>query len=515
MAKFDEDTLGAAPGVHPGDTWPEPQPLPEELRPVKPFDMALLPATLQPWVSDICERVQCPPDYVAVSVMASLAAVVGRKVAIRPQARTDWTVTANLWALLIGRPGLLKSPAMEQALAMVKRLVARALEENERAAFDFHAQSMAEKLRAEAREKHARKLLADNPQADVAHLLSHQEPEEPTLRRYLANDTSAAALGELLRQNPNGLLVHRDELVSLLRALDREDNAEARGFYLTAWNGDSGYTFDRIGRGLNLHIPAVCLSLLGSTQPARLASYVRAAAGGGETDDGLIQRFGLMVWPGTPHTWRNVDRWPNSEARNAAFAVFDYLDTLDITTLGAQQDTGIDGQPDGAPYLRYDPEALEAFTEWRSGLERRLRGDELSPAMESHLAKYRKLVPGLSLLLHLADRQTGPAGLKPTLQALAWAEYLEPHAHRVYSSGLQAEVPAAKAILAKLRSGALPKTFSSRDVWRPGWANLTDLDQVHKALALLVELDWITSTREETSGRPKVIYEANPRGIGS
>jgi len=165
--------LVKTPAASPTDTWPEPQPLPEELSPVKPFDKALLPATLQPWVADICERVQCPPDYVAVSVVASLAAVVGRKVAIRPQARTDWTVTVNQWALLIGRPGLLKSPAMEQALVMIKRLVARALEENERAAFDFQAQALAEKLRAEAREKQARKLLADNPQADVARLLSH------------------------------------------------------------------------------------------------------------------------------------------------------------------------------------------------------------------------------------------------------------------------------------------------------------------------------------------------------
>ena len=74
--------------------------------------------------------------------------------------------------------------------------------------------------------------------------------------------------------------------MSLLKWLDREDNAAARGFYLTAWNGDSGYTFDRIGRGLNLHIPALCLSLLGSTQPGRLAGYVRTALQGGAGDDG-------------------------------------------------------------------------------------------------------------------------------------------------------------------------------------------------------------------------------------
>jgi putative DNA primase/helicase len=56
------------------------------------------------------------------------------------------------------------------------------------------------------------------------------------------------------------VLAFRDELVSLLKTLDREDNAAARGFFLSAWNGTSGYTFDRIIRG-RVHIDAACLSL--------------------------------------------------------------------------------------------------------------------------------------------------------------------------------------------------------------------------------------------------------------
>jgi putative DNA primase/helicase len=244
--------------------------------------------------------------------MTAMAAVLGRKVAIRPQSQTDWTVVANQWALIIGRPGVLKSPAMEAALGPIKRLAAVACENHELAAKDHERDKAVAKMRAAAAEKQAQKLLSKDPRADVAHLLEGEELEEPILHRYVANDTTAAALGELLRQNPNGLLVHRDEIVSLLRALDREDNAEARGFHLTAWNGDSAYTFDRITRGMNLHIPAVCLSLLGSTQPARIAHYIRQAVKGGAGDDGLIQRFGLLVWPDTGGEWREVDRWPPS-----------------------------------------------------------------------------------------------------------------------------------------------------------------------------------------------------------
>jgi len=316
----------------------------------------------------------------------------------------------------------------------------------------------------------------------------------------------------LHRQNLNGLLVHRDELVSLLRSLDREDQAEARGFYLTGWNGDSAYTFDRIGRGLNLHIPAVCLSMLGSTQPGRIAEYVRHAVRGGAGDDGLIQRFGLLVWPDGGGEWRNVDRWPDSDAKRTAYKVFEHLDRLEPDTVGAQRDEGIDGEKDGLPYLRFDADALALFVEWRTDLDARLRSGDLHPAMESHLAKYRKMVPGLALILHLADGGTGPVSHAATLQALAWSELLESHAARAYASVSAPDVAAAKAILARSRKGDLPATFAGWQVWRPGWALLSDRQQVNDALALLVDLGWLAASRTDTGGRPATAYTVNPRG---
>jgi len=496
-----------------GNVWPDPHPLPDGLPPVAAFDLALLPDTIRPWAADICERVQCAPDFVAAAIMAGLGSIIGRKVGIRPQARTDWTVTPNQWALVVGRPGALKSPALEAALSPIKRLAALAAETQQNEDKDYARAVKLAKLKAEEGEKAARKVLSKTPGADVSDYLADEEPEAPTLRRFIAVDSNAASLGELHRQNQNGLLVHRDEMVSLLKNLDREDQAEARGFYLTGWNGDSSYTFDRIGRGLNLHIPAVCLSLLGSTQPGRIAEYIRHAVKGGAGDDGLIQRFGLLVWPDTVGDWRNVDRWPDSDAKRAAFKVFENLDALDPDAIGAQRDTGMDGEPEGAPFLRFSHEAGSLFLEWRTDLETRLRGGDLHPAMESHLAKYRKLVPGLALVLHLAGGGTGPVSERATLQALAWAEYLETHACRAYASVTIPEVGAAKAILTRIRKGDLPRTFASWQVWRPGWTQLSDRAQAADALGLLAELGWLAATKTDTGGRPGTVYEVNPRGF--
>ncbi|MBI5236085.1 MAG: DUF3987 domain-containing protein [Deltaproteobacteria bacterium] len=174
----------------------------------------------------------------AVGVMTSLAGVLGRKIAIRPQERTNWTVVANMWGIVVGRPGVLKSPAIEATLAPLKRLIAKATEQYGAAYEDYKLNQAVAKVRAEVAEKTARKQLEKDSSADLSAVLAVDKVDEPLLKRYTANDTSPASLGELLRQNQNGLLVYRDELVSLLKGLDREDQAEGRGFYLSGWAGD-------------------------------------------------------------------------------------------------------------------------------------------------------------------------------------------------------------------------------------------------------------------------------------
>jgi putative DNA primase/helicase len=396
---------------------------------------------------------------------------------------------------------------MEQALKPLKLLAAKAAERHAEAMQEYEQAARILKLRAEASEKAARAKLAKDASANISSELVDLDTEEPKLKRYIANDTSYQALGELLRYSQNGVLVYRDELVSLLKALDREDNAEARGFYLTGWNGDSSYTFDRIGRGANLHIPAVCLSVLGSTQPGRISEYLRTAVKGGAGDDGLIQRFGLLVWPDNSD-WRDVDATPNAGARAQATEVFKRLDEMDAKELGAAQDA--EGE---LPYLRFTPEALEMFREWRAELEEKLRKGDLHPALESHLAKYRKLVPGIALICHLADHGNGPVSPQATTRALAWAQYLETHARRAYASVTAPEVIAAKAILAKLKAGELQDGFTARDIYRAGWAfHLSERESVAAALQLLDDLDWIFPRVLQTEGRSATVYTVNPRG---
>ncbi len=483
--------------------WADPKPIPSGLLPVERFDPAMVPEAVAPWIMDVAERMQCPPDFVAVAMMVGLGSVLGRKIAVRPQRFTDWFEVPNLWGCIVGRPGAKKSPAMSEALRPVERLEAEARKSNAEAQ-TLHQHAVAEhKLKQEAATKAARDAAKNESRSSGP--LFVEKPEAPKIKRYKCNDTTYEALGVILADNPNGVMVFRDELVSLLKTLDREDNAAARGFYLTAWSGVSGYTFDRIMRGVT-HIDAACLSLLGSTQPGKLAAYVGRALGGGEGDDGMMQRFSLLVWPDDDAPFVEVDRYPDSAAKEAAFNAVVRLDALTPDSVGAER-----GEFDTLPFLRLAEGAGIAFASWHVDLEGRLRSGDLHAAMASHLSKFKKLVPALALINHLTDGETGPVTEAAMRRALRFAAYLESHALRAYGSGRQAEVAAAKAILSRIRRGDLPAEFTARDVLRHEWSNLSDTDQVKGGLDMLDDLGWVRSRRQDTGGRPKMLFTPHPR----
>ena len=295
--------------------------------------------------------------------------------------------------------------------------------------------------------------------------------------------------------------------MSLLKTFDLEQNVATRGFFLTAWNGKGGYSFDRIIRGSS-HIDGVCLSMLGSTQPGRLSEYISKAIKGSGGDDGLIQRFSLLVWPDDTGEWKESDRAPKTAPRQAAYDTFRMLDEATPESVGAIREDF-----DKLPYLRLGEGAYAVFNEWRRGLEAKLRTGGLHNSVESHLSKYRKLVPSLALITHLSEGDTGPVSELAMLKATSFAEYLESHAKRAYGSGMHTEVATAKLILARIRRGDLKDDFTAREVQRHGWSNLTDADQLKEALALLDDLDWISSeSKAGSTGRHKLSYKINPRG---
>ncbi len=495
----------------PIDEWPDPAPILGELPSVQRFDENLLPVSFRPFVRDVAERMQVPLDYPGIVAVLALAGAVSRRAVIQPKENdTGWVVVPNLWGGIVAPPGFMKSPVIQ---AVVRPLIE--IQQDWRLDFEF-ALGEHEREKEESELKHSawrEEFKKHTKQGKEVPQRPDATTVAPVLRRLIVNDATFEALHQTMSENPAGILVIRDELTGWWSVLDRTGREGERAFCLQAWNGDTGHTIDRIGRG-TIHVEACCMSMLGGIQPGRLRSYLVDALHDGPGNDGLIQRFQLLVWPDTDPAWTYVDRPPDRVTEKQVVHVFRTL-----VALGC-------GNP---LHFCFEPDAQALFIEWLSDLERKVRGNDLHPALISHLSKYRSLMPSIALLFELADRaangilssETGDlfVSLEHARQAAAFCAYLESHAQRIYSCLTTPQMRAAQELAEKIKTGKVGANgfFTLRDVYLKGWSGLDTPDLARVAVQVLTDASWIREMPGESSpsgGRPSARYQVNPKVRG-
>lgn len=503
------------------DIWGKPMPLRHYLLPVHPLHPSNFPTPYRDWIVDVSERMQCPPDYIIVSAMVATAAIIGTGCGIKPKQHDDWLVIPNLWGGLVGHPGKLKSPAVAEALQPLGQLEAEAKKIYDADLAAYMADQEIYKANREALKdalvKSSKQALQGKSKLSDLDALSlkekliqSKEPSKPIWKRYKTNDATIEKLSELLAENPRGLLLYRDELMGLLSSWDREGREGDRAFFLEAWNGYGSLTTDRISRG-TVHTENLCLSIFGNIQPAKLAHYLDRTIRGMD-NDGLLQRFQLLIYPDQLRDWKLVDRVPDVKAKERATNIFKTLASMDFVKHGACKQAS-----DKYPFFRFDAEAQDFFNEWLCTLEQTQLQKDDPPILLEHLSKYRSLVPSLALIFHLIDVADGKKMENVTVDSIrtawVWVANLEQHARRIYGMANSLTQQAAMKLGNKILDGELPSPFSARDVYRKEWTLLDNRDIVQKACDELVDFDWLAiGYPPQSVGRPKSpVYLINPK----
>ena len=500
--------------------WPERQELPVS-DPTPTLPAGLIPSPLRTWMSDMADISRLPLEMIAAPAIVGLGAIIGRSIGIRPWHFNDFIVAPNLWGCVVSRPGWMKSFAVAEGLKPIGRLAAAAHDEYEAerekaeaktAVIESVMEDLKRRMRAAAKDDDDVKM--EELQGKFLGKVKELKEASPTERRYMTHDATIEKLAELLRDNPKGMLVVRDELYGLLRSFEKSGRENDRQFYLEGWSGTGSFTSDRIARG-TIHVPALTLSIIGSIQPGRLRGIVDEAAAGGGGDDGLLQRFQVTVWPDRLEPWVKPSRWPDGDARDAAFGIFKALDEINPYGIQAKQE-----RAGTIPYLQFTPIAQGVADEWHDELEHRLRSDVLdaSPAFASHLSKYRSLMPSLALLFHLVgiaagETSGGPVSEGPTKLACDWCDFLEAHARKIYDVELDRGKSAARALATKIQAAAIIDGQTVRDIYRHQWSGLKSDEIVIDGLKVLADHGWVrleSVPSGPTGGRTSQVLRLHP-----
>lgn len=490
--------------------WPEPEAIESRLEPVEKMTGEMLPPALRKWIEDAAYRIEVPIDYVAIGAVLAAASAVGTNCKVRPRNQDDWEITPNMWGCVIGPPGDGKSPALREAIFALEVLEHEAAQEASQTQREYESKSAVHDAQVKRIKDEINRCIKGGANAQDLGPLEEElqnlpEPTKPNASRFVANDTTVEALISLLKDNPRGLLMFADELVSLLESWEKQGHEMDRSFFLQCWSGNGRHRQDRIGRG-SIVADKLCLSILGGIQEDMLRQYLTSIAA--TKNDGLIQRFQLMIYPDSrPINLEDIDVAADREAKHRAFAVFRDLVGLNPLQYGAHQEGD-------SVFFRFSPEAQELYREWLVDLKVKINQEE-NPLVREHLSKYRSLMPSLALTFHLIDCvgriRHGDIFIECAHLAAAWCEYLEDHARRVYGL-LKAREESSAAVLAdKIRRGLLPQRFTERMVMRKHWASLSRKELITPALNVLIEAGWLRKSITQTGGHPLIEFSINPK----
>ncbi len=499
--------------------WDDPEAIQDTLPPVDEFPLNAISKPLHDFIVDTAYRMQCPPDFIAVTILVVLSSLIGAGCGVKPKKNDDWLVIPNLWGCIVAPPGKLKTPAVNSVMSSLDKL-----EKEEKIKFDDEVGKKQKELDIfKAKKKglldkitrnsvkggvltEQQKLANKNLENDYHDL---KEPKTPVRKRFKTNDITVEKLGILLTENPKGLLVYRDELIGLLKTWEKNGHEGDRAYFMEAWNGTSSYSTDRVSRETN-DAENICVSIFGTTQPDKLISYLINALNG--NNDGLIQRFQLLVYP--DHTdWELVDSKPNQDAKKNFFNLAKELADLDFIKYGAKKND------EGKLFFQFDESAQKVFYEWITDLEKEKLNNDDHPLLLEHLTKYRKLMPALALIFHLVDlisnnnvNNVNGISAENTENACALCDYFESHARRIY--GLVTDIRSiGTAILAKkIQKKKLKDGFTQRDIQRLRGV-FNDKKVTQSACDELIGLGWLrekeTPPRFQQKG--KISYLINPK----
>lgn len=446
------------------EPWPEPQPLDQGVGlPAWPRGQGLVPDELEELATRLGDARAVDPTPIAVGGLAVLSAVLAHQgVIIQPdQDNAAWWEAPVLWVVLLGHSGSGKTPILRALTEPVRALEKEFSEENREASAQWEAELAAWKA-AKPKER-------------------GPKPEPPPMRRLMVSDATPEALGQILAQN-HGVLAVVDELKGLLYSWRREDRAEARALYLSAYSGQ-GLTVDRILRG-TVYLERPMLALLGGIQPGPWYALLQDSQGLREGADGLLQRLTpVMVQAFPPH--RNPPPVREEVLGNWRGLVEGLLD------------------PDGVGRaITTSPQALPLWREWVYQSEVEARKEDLPEAWRSYLSKR----PGLTIRIAaiLAVARGNPTIATEDLEAaIALVQrVLEPHARAAWAIGENTIPEGAKRLAKRIQEKRLEEV-GVRDLLTHRLAR--NKGEALEALYALERLGWLRPEGKVWRVNPKVL----------
>lgn len=365
------------------------------------FPLDAFPQKVQSIILDMVRYENFKVEYLAPAMLSAASSALGGTYYVR--VKGQWITNAALYIIMVGRPGLGKTPPLEMAFRPIRK------SDNEKL----------EKFKADMT---AYQNTAKETKGECG-------MERPVLSRTLVSDFTPEALLLAHYNSPRGVTILVDEIMGMFNSANRYNNGQLIEQLLTAWSGGA-LDVMRVNSPIPYHIENPCINMIGTTQTKRMSELMKK----GYEENGLLDRI-LFTLPKV----QQLTPWKEGEVEDmhhrSAIAVEAWQGIID-KVLTLDYDTISDTNERKFHLIDMEPQAKSTFFAWHNATIQRTNAIIDDNMIDSRPMKAPVHVSRIALILQVLLYVCGESHLRfiteqAILGAIRMMDYFEDSYHRI------------------------------------------------------------------------------------
>lgn len=341
------------------------------------FPIDAFPAKVQSVILGMVRHENFKVEYLATAILSATASALGNTYNIR--VKGQWTTNAALYIIMVGRPGLGKTPPLEAVFRPLRKRDCRALE----------------KFKAEMA----------TYQNTMKESKGNNGTDRPVLRRTIVSDFTPEALMLAHYNCPRGITILADEIMGMFNSANRYNNGQLIEQLLSAWS-NSAIDVTRVSNPIPIHIENPCINMVGTTQTRRVHELLKK----GYEDNGLLDRI-LFVMPKS----YLMPRWTESEEEDIGSnpaSAWKTWEAIMEKVFALNYDNDGDAEGNIPHLIGMEAEAKKIFFGWHNNTIERINAIRDEALVESRSMKSPVQVARLALVLQVLFYACGESHLQ-------------------------------------------------------------------------------------------------------
>ena len=327
------------------------------------------PAKIQDMILALARQENYSIEYMMASLLVAVSTAIGNAVNIR--IRGGWISNSALYMILVGRPGMGKTPPLDFAFRPIRKHDAKAIKQ-----FKLEMEQYNNLVESGKAKK-------DN---------SSPLPDKPILRRTIISDFTPEALMRALDDNQRGIVVYVDEIMGMFNAVNQYSKGQLIEQLLTAFSGKP-LDISRCSMPIPIHIEHPFINIVGTMQTTRMHELIEK----GYKDNGLIDRI-IFVYPSS----QEISDWQlDEDSSSASFDKYSAMWESIINKVISLPFTETEDNGLTQKILDFSSEAKAFFTNWRNEAIRAVNQIQDDGLVDSRVIKAPMITARLALVLQI------------------------------------------------------------------------------------------------------------------